>query len=296
VATVQFNRDTARPEVKFRQVQMVLYELQIFMEKNGMNNYERVILCGDWWFTPYSGLYYFLTKGSINKNEWEPPQLDRLDCVQLCYIDKIYDDYNESLQNKTVYSLSERRTLSSAQTFPGLYKEDSLIHPFNFKSAYSGSVNLVNEPYCTTYSMRFNGCVDYIFYSGDLDVQKISPLPDRQQLVVIAGIPHKKYGSDHFFLSCELSLTIQEEMMSEISTDQPNATLEEINPRLLSRTHLKKIARKKKQKTNPTPPPQKNSSILNKTPKKTILKKERKKRKKKQAKALQNARKKILKY
>jgi len=276
VATVQFDRDTTRPEVKFRQVQMVLYELQIFMEKNGMDNYERVILCGDWWFTPYSGLYYFLTKGSINKKEWDPLQLDRLECIQPSLVDKVYEEYNESLQNKTVYSLSERRTLSSAQTFPGLYKEDSLIHPFNFKSAYSSSVNLANEPYCTTYSMRFNGCVDYIFYSSDLDVLKRSPLPNRQQLVEIGGIPHQKYGSDHFFLSCELSLFST--ILDEISKDQPEITPPEINS---IQRHFKKNPRMRKPKLS--------KLEIKNLPKKTIFK-ERRKRKKKLARQLKRIR------
>jgi len=54
------------------------------------------------------------------------------------------------------------------------------------------------EPYLTTKTASFHGCLDYVFFSG-LDVVSVEPLPEGALDVSVPffPIPSDEYPSDH---------------------------------------------------------------------------------------------------
>lgn len=74
----------------------------------------------------------------------------------------------------------------------------SLKQEFNMKSAYG-------TPKCTTRTLDFVKCIDYIFYQTDrLQVEQVIVLPTDEELDENEAIPSLVFPSDHIALVADL--------------------------------------------------------------------------------------------
>lgn len=77
----------------------------------------------------------------------------------------------------------------------------SLKQEFNMKSA-------CGTPKCTTKTLDFVKCIDYIFYQSDrLEVEQIVELPTDEELDEYEAIPSLVFPSDHIALVTDLKWT-----------------------------------------------------------------------------------------
>lgn len=80
-------------------------------------------------------------------------------------------------------------------------KNECLKQDFNMKSAYGA-------PKCTTRTLDFVKCVDYIFYQSDrLQVEQVIELPTDEELEENGAIPSIVFPSDHIALVADLKWT-----------------------------------------------------------------------------------------
>lgn len=80
-------------------------------------------------------------------------------------------------------------------------KDVRLNQEFNMKSAYG-------TPRCTTWTLGFVECIDYIFYQTDrLLVEQVNILPSDEELQAHAAIPSVIFPSDHIALVADLKWT-----------------------------------------------------------------------------------------
>jgi hypothetical protein len=71
----------------------------------------------------------------------------------------------------------------------------------------------VGEPPFTNYTSNFKGCLDYIFFSNDLERIERLVLPTEQELKAkgVSGLPCESFPSDHLPLLCRFRQSTFEE-------------------------------------------------------------------------------------
>eukprot|EP00850_Spirogloea_muscicola_P023521 SM000363S13645 [mRNA] locus=s363:53475:60276:- [translate_table: standard] len=83
-------------------------------------------------------------------------------------------------------------------------------HSLRLQSAYSeiegADRRRGEEPPITSYHWGFQGTVDYVWHTEELQPLRVLDLPPRDHILRLRGLPSEHYGSDHLGLACEFSL------------------------------------------------------------------------------------------
>ena len=125
------------------------------------------IVCGDFNSEPGSGVYDFLTSGSIGR--------DHDECVRAI-----------------ITRLTARSFMSHVY---GNYTTEGLTHRLKLRSAYSA----IGELPFTNYTPGFKGVIDYIWYSANaLNVTNLlGPVDEDYINKQVVGFPNAHFPSDH---------------------------------------------------------------------------------------------------
>ncbi|PRP82590.1 protein groucho-like [Planoprotostelium fungivorum] len=169
--------DPRYPEVKFRQIQSVLKQAEMYRGERS-----KIILCGDLNSLPESAVYRYITGEKLEEND---PELQY----------GVHD-----WENKGGIEKMERAT--PAIDFGPLH------HNLKLSSAYA-TYRDGREPVFTNYSQNFKGTLDYIFYEMDkLKLNGQLTLPPESELNVETAIPNEKFPSDHLPLRADFSYKV----------------------------------------------------------------------------------------
>ena len=75
----------------------------------------------------------------------------------------------------------------------------NLHHSIPFTSA-------CGTPDYTNFVSAFHGCLDYIYIDSDeLEVSKVIPLPDHEDILKYTALPNEAFPSDHLALVCDVN-------------------------------------------------------------------------------------------
>ena len=233
---ILYNR--TRGDIKVGQIYQLMKCIDEITKKEKIKN---VLLTGDFNSTHLSAIYEFVTKGSINLNEYS---IKTLSGQELCYYDK--KTYNRlvknlkgeiSLKNKEKTEESENLKISKEilEYSPVIdeNKEEIILVKKEIKEKEEVDTNLKNEiplkscyhqiiqegnsleenenaisnPIVSYYSQDYAGTFDYIFYSDSLTPKQVLGLPDIKQFISKTTVlPNKNIPSDHFMLVADFYL------------------------------------------------------------------------------------------
>ncbi|VIO91797.1 Uncharacterized protein BM_BM5395 [Brugia malayi] len=134
-----------------------------------------ILFAGDFNSTPDGAVYHLLSTGNISVKS---------DCLAYSQYPKIYGDVNFTIQ----------------PSFPS----------FNLNL-----INLGDETQFTNYTRHyryngqiagFEGCLDYIWGSANVKIQKVIPVPPKELAKKYVALPSKISPSDHLPLVCDIRL------------------------------------------------------------------------------------------
>ncbi|XP_058790822.1 protein angel-like [Phymastichus coffea] len=247
VATTHLLFNPRRNDVRLGQIQLLFAEIErIAFVENTLTGprYLPIVLSGDFNLEPYSGVYNFVTEGSIEfvgkgrnleesdyrclSNSLIPPHLYVTDeCQHLNVLSKRLsgigsgkimlrnaenqyqpkeDDLTNDLLESTSFN-SKTNNYQKIEISDGHYVTFSsglLTHPFRFKSVYNHT-DKNGRSEATTFQNRWI-TVDYIFYSQLTPLEKYR-LPTAEECSeFLPTIPNAIVGSDHFCLGASFLL------------------------------------------------------------------------------------------
>jgi len=169
ISTTHIYWDPVWPEVKFRQIRLVVEEMIRLRTAECP-----LIICGDLNSMPNSVVYKYLSGTEIKESDPE-----------LAY--GPYDWDGKGVTSDEYTDLSKKKALDGA-----------LRHNLNLKSAYSNYKGTGHEPTFTNFQEKFQGTLDYIFYETEkLDCTHTEDLPTRDDFKEDKGIPGERHSSDH---------------------------------------------------------------------------------------------------
>ena len=188
IANAHLHRDAQYADVKLIQTIMLMNQLTALVmmaQEEGRLGFEMgvpgdpripIVTCGDLNSLPDSSVIQYLSNGMISN--------DHVDLH-----DHSYDNF--------LSCVCESVRLPSGEMV--------LMHPFKLKPAYT------NEMLYSTYTHKFKGINDYIFYSSDYltPTGLLGPVSmDWFKQYKVVGCPNPHYSSDHFSLLCEFMLKL----------------------------------------------------------------------------------------
>jgi len=114
-------------------------------------------------------------------------------------------DFN-SLPNSAMYELYSKGVVSgSHKDMMEFSSVEDFKHDFNLSSAYSH----LKEP-LSNYTPWFKGCLDYVWYSNQLEVHSILEPLSEEQMAKDTALPSTSWSSDHTCLCCDVQFKVQE--------------------------------------------------------------------------------------
>ncbi|OQS07755.1 hypothetical protein THRCLA_00248, partial [Thraustotheca clavata] len=172
VATTHILFNPRRGDVKLAQCQRLLECIEQLQQKHCPAE-PRVIICGDFNFTPCSPLYSYFSTGALDCSQLKSSDLS-------CQIATNGSFFHTRLHHDEINrhqgggAAAGKYTITNATEKKGFHLEYSnkyvgknATHSLTLKSAYAQEPtdNTTGEPLFTTYHERFYGTVDYIWYT-----------------------------------------------------------------------------------------------------------------------------------
>ena len=203
VANTHLLYNPKRGDVKLAQIRLLMAEIDKIAKikkRDGVLDYNPIIICGDLNSEPNSLLYNFITKGLAN-----------FDGLKVGDISgqkggsgrgRLVEDYHLQLLGVTSDTRFESPSKDESEAEKMLIK-----HNFQLKSVVSKFENKFGQKLISS-SNQFDSClVDYIFYDyKKLKVCAFQRLLTENQLPQIGYIPNAVLGSDHLSLKAIFSI------------------------------------------------------------------------------------------
>ena len=120
--------------------------------------------------------------------------------------------YSENLRNilNVIQGKNQNKEISELITKNNLNKIDVYGIKLNIDQIYS-TLNFTKdftlEPPITFFAKNLMTNVDYIFYSGNLEVIRVLNTPDVFLILEMKGLPNNIYPSDHISITADFILT-----------------------------------------------------------------------------------------
>ncbi|OQR84962.1 hypothetical protein ACHHYP_12517 [Achlya hypogyna] len=192
VATTHILFNPRRGDVKVAQCKMLLERLESLQAAHCPDGAGRVLLCGDFNFTPCSPLYELFASGTLDCSELQSAELScQLNAKGSFFHERRHDDDGVVRHGGAGTAWGKYRPGHPAfrtKFVPSaLYNQvvgGVVSHAFAFQSAYAQSPTdlTTGEPIATTHHERFYGTVDYIWYTAPtLTCIGVVEMPDEAQ-------------------------------------------------------------------------------------------------------------------
>jgi len=117
----------------------------------------------------------------------------------------ISGDFN-SMPNSAMYELYSRGVVSGSHAeMLEFSSTEDFKHDFTLSSAYSH----LKEP-LSNFTPWFKGCLDYVWYSNQLEMHSILEPLSEEQMAKDTALPSTSWSSDHTCLCCDLQFKPQQ--------------------------------------------------------------------------------------
>ncbi|KDO33783.1 hypothetical protein SPRG_01662 [Saprolegnia parasitica CBS 223.65] len=213
-ATTHILFNPRRGDVKLAQCQLLFETLAALQASHAS---DRLLLCGDFNFTPCSPLYALFSTGALNCDRLQPPDLS-------CQVSPSGSFFHERRHVETEDEARHHGAGTAAGRFdptrrgptkrspPSKFNKaigGTVSHPFALASAYAQRPTelTTGEPLVTTFHERFFGSVDYIWFSAPtLQCTGVVEMPDHAAFFKrIRGLPTQHVSSDHLSLVADFA-------------------------------------------------------------------------------------------
>ncbi|GAV82679.1 Exo_endo_phos domain-containing protein [Cephalotus follicularis] len=199
-----------RGDIKLGQVRLFLERAYNLSQEWGSIP---VIMTGDLNSIPQSAMYQFLASSKLDVQLHDRRKISgQIQHPSQCR------HFSSQARNAASISMSISRPLryrwsdEELTLATGSGEITHLQHQLNLSSAYIGvpgnalTRDSNGEPLVTSYHSKFLGTVDYIWHTEELvPIRVLETLP--VNILRSAGLPSKRWGSDHLALVCELAFS-----------------------------------------------------------------------------------------